>query len=83
MRNAERFLPDRRKQLCLTAGTIACESGESISCCFYIGGFLASLCGFLFSAKCSFQKYMNFAQFPKNRNEQNCHYEQQELGHFI
>ena len=27
--------------------------------------------------------HMNLAQFPENQNEQNCHYEQQELGHFI
>jgi len=24
---------------------------------------------------------MNLAQFPEDRNEQNCHQEQQELGH--
>src|SRR6266567_1875082 len=74
---------DQRKQLRVMAGRSPCESGASISCYFYIGGFVASLCRFLFSAKCFFQSGMNLAQFPENQNEQNCHYEQQELGHFI
>ena len=76
-------LSHRRKQFQVTLGRSPGESGASISCCFYIGDFLPFLGGFLFSAECSFQACMNLAQFPENRNEQNCHYEQQELDHFV